>query len=232
MKIRNIYLGKGIPFLCITVTLLCVAVTLISQLFPSTYTAFRLMYPVEYPWQIITYIFLQGAPQELLPADFQYSAMQLTIGHLGFNLLLILPFGILAENIIRTKKMLILFAASWVTDVIASLIMGAIYTKDGERFGVNGASGLAFCFMPLGVYALFILGKKYGFGKLFTQVSFYLLMPIAIMTFLFAVSPDIKGVTGIPSMIIHLLAIAIGIIFAFVYRKTINEYFEANLSAS
>ena len=86
MKIRNIYFGKRIPFFCIAVTVLCIAVTLISQLIPSTYGAFRFMYPVKYPWQVFTYIFLQGAPQELLPEGFQYSAMELTIGHLGYNL--------------------------------------------------------------------------------------------------------------------------------------------------
>ena len=216
MKIRNIYFGKGIPAVCLAITVLCIIVTLISQFVPSTYMAFKFMYPIEYPWQIITYIFLQGVPQELIPPDYPYSAMELTIGHLGFNLLLLLPFGILVEKIIGTKKMLALFAASWVADVIAILIMGAIYTKDGEQFGVSGASGLAFCFMPIGVYALFVLGRKHGFGKLLKQLSFYLLMLIAVMTLLFAISPNIGGVTGIPSMIIHLLAIVIGVIFAFV----------------
>ena len=71
MKIRNIYLNKKVPAVSITIALLCIIITMISQLIPSTYTAFKLMYPVQYPWQLITYIFLQGAPQELMPADFQ-----------------------------------------------------------------------------------------------------------------------------------------------------------------
>ena len=228
MKIRNIYLGKGIPFFCIAVTLLCIIVTLISQLIPSTYFAFA-FFPLKYPWQIITWIFLHGAPQELLPPDSPYTAMQLTVGHLGYNLLLLLPFGILIEKILGTKKMLVLFAVSWVTDVIAMLIMGAINTyilKEGEMAGGAGASGLAFCFMPIGVYVLFVLGRKYGFGKLFKQVSFYFLMSIAVPTLIIALSPSVSGVTGIPSMIMHLLAIIIGIIFTIVFRKSINAYFD------
>ena len=230
MKIRNIYLGKGIPFFSMTAALLCIIVTLISQLIPSTFMALRLMYPIEYPWQLVTYIFLQGIPKELIPPDFPYSAMDMTLGHLGYNLLLILPFGILVEKVTGTKKTLILFAASWVADVIASLIMGAVYTskylKDGEQFGVHGASGLAFCFMPVVLYILFVLGKRYGFGKLFTQISFYFLMGMSIPTLIIALSPNVKGVTGIPSMIIHLLGIIIGVIFAVVFRKTINEFFD------
>ena len=231
MKIRNIYFGKGVPFFCIAVTLLCIIVTLISQLIPSTYMALVFTYPVKYPWQIITWIFLQGVPQEYIPADFPYSAMQLTIGHLGYNLLLILPFGILVEKVLGTKKMLVLFAASWVADVILFLVTGAIYTsfnllKDGEQFGGSGASGLAFCFTPTVVYALLVLGRNFGFGKLLKQVSFYFLISIAIQTLIIALSPSVKGVTGIPSMIIHLLALVIGIIFTIVFRKSINAYFD------
>ena len=230
MKIRNIYLGKGIPYFCIAVTLLCITVTLISQLIPSTYMVFVLMYPIKYPWQIITWIFLQGAPQELIPPDFPYSAMELTIGHLGYNLLLILPFGILAEKIIGTKKMLLLFVASWVADDIFFIVLGAIYTsshsiEDGVAVGA-GASGLAFCFIPIAVYAIIVLGRKYGFGKLFKQISLYFFMSISLQSLIIALSPSVAGVTGIPSMIIHLLALVIGVIFTFVFRKTINAYFD------
>ena len=140
MKIRNIYFGKRIPFFCIAVTVLCFAVTLISQLIPSTYEAFRFMYPVRYPWQVISYIFLQGIPKELMPEELPYSAMELTIGQLGYNLLLVLPFGILVEKIIGTKKMLVLFAMTSVLDLIANLIMGAVYTKTGIVYGCSGAS--------------------------------------------------------------------------------------------
>ena len=231
MKIRNIYLNKKVPAVSITIALLCIIITMISQLIPSTYTAFKLMYPVQYPWQLITYIFPQGAPKELLPADFQYSAMQLTIGHLGYNFLLILPFGILVEKVVGSRRFLMLFAASWVADVIVTLIMGYFYTRNGDIFGVSGASGLAFTFMPVGVYILFVMGRKYGFGKLFKQISFYVLLLIAIPTVAISFIPDIAGVTGIPSMVIHLIALVIGVIFAAVFRKMINGYFVTETDA-
>ncbi|MDY6338750.1 MAG: rhomboid family intramembrane serine protease [Saccharofermentans sp.] len=231
MKIRNIYFGKRIPFFCIAVTVLCIAVTLISQLIPSTYEAFRFMYPVQYPWQVISYIFLQGIPQDLMPEGLPYSSMELTIGHLGYNLLLILPFGILVEKIIGTKKMLILFAMTWAADFIAIMIMGVIYTKQGVEFGSSGASGMAFAFMPVGLYALFLLGSRFGYGKLFKQISFYVLLGIAVPTIIISVTPNIAGVTGIPSMVIHLLGLAIGTVFAIVFRKTLQEFFDKEKAA-
>ena len=231
MKIRNIYFGKRIPFFCIAVTVLCIAVTLISQLIPSTYEAFRFMYPVQYPWQVISYIFLQGIPKELMPEELPYSAMELTIGHLGYNLLLVLPFGILVEKIIGTKKMLVLFAMTSVLDLIANLIMGAVYTKTGIVYGCSGASGMAFAFMPVGMYALFLLGNRFGYGKLFKQISFYVLLGIAVPTIIISVTPNIAGVTGIPSMVIHLLGLVIGTFFAIVFRKTLQEFFDKEKAA-
>ena len=106
------------------------------------------------------------------------------------------------------------------------LIMAIVMMKpeDGVAIGA-GASGVVFSFMPVGIFIIFSLGRKFGFKKLFKQVIFYLLMPVAIITFIIAVSPSIAGVTGVGSMIVHLLALFVGVVFAIVYRKTIKEYF-------
>ena len=231
MKIRNIYFGKRIPFFCIAVTVLCFVITLISQLIPLTFMSLCFTYPVKYPWQVITYIFLQGIPQDLMPEGLPYSSMELTIGHLGYNLLLVLPFGILVEKIIGTKKMLVLFAMTSVLDLIANLIMGAVYTKTGIVYGCSGASGMAFAFMPVGMYALFLLGNRFGYGKLFKQISFYVLLGIAVPTIIISVTPNIAGVTGIPSMVIHLLGLVIGTTFAIVFRKTLQEFLDKEKAA-
>ena len=230
MKIRDIYLSKKLPVISIAIALLCIIITLISQLILSTYMAFTFTYPVRYPWQLITYIFLQGIPGELLPPDFPYSSMELTIGHLGYNQLLILPFGILVEKIIGSKRFLALFASTWIVDVTVNFIMGMIYTEDGDSFAVSGASGLAFSFMPVGIFILFVMGKKYGFGKLLRQVSFYLLMGIAIPTMVISLMPNIAGVVGIPSMIIHLIAIVMGIVCAVIFRGKIYEFSDSKTS--
>ncbi len=226
MKIRNIYLGKQIPVICTTLSVLCIAVTLISQIIPSTYLAFAFTFPVKYPWQLITHIFLQGIPTDLLPPELPYSSMEITAGHLGYNLLLIIPFGILVEKVIRSKKFLALNAGAWAANMTANLILGIVNTRAGGTIVAAGASGIAFTYMPVGIYILFVMGRKYGFGKLFRQVSFYLLMGIAVPTMVMTFMPNIAGVTGIPSMIIHMTAIAVGIVFAIAFKGSIKSYFD------
>ena len=112
MKIKDIYLEKRFPIVSVTIALLCLAVTIISQLIPSTYIVFAFTYPVKYPWQLISYVFLHGIAQEFLPADFPYDPMSFAIGHVLFNLLLLLPFGILCEKIIGSTKFFLLTLAA------------------------------------------------------------------------------------------------------------------------
>ena len=229
MKIRDIYKTKRIPVVSISIMLLCVIITSISQLIPSMYMKFVFTYPVSYPWQFFTYVFLQGAPQELIPPDLGYSALELTIGHLGFNLLLILPFGILVEKVIGSRRMLLMVSAAWLIDAIALVIMGNVYpVSEGEIFSCAGASGVAFAFMPGGVCILFVLGKRYGFGRLFRQASFYLLMPIAVTTLVFALMPNIAGMANVMSMIIHQLGLFAGVSFTIIYRKNITGFVTKN----
>ena len=109
--------------------------------------------------------------------------------------------------------------------------MGAIYTRDGADYGCAGASGMAFAFMPVGLYALFLLGSRFGYGKLFKQIAFYVLMSIAIPTIIISVTPNVAGVTGLPSMVIHLLGLVIGTFFAIVFRKTLQEFFDKEKAA-
>ncbi|MCR5528354.1 MAG: rhomboid family intramembrane serine protease [Saccharofermentans sp.] len=228
MKIRQVYLSKGSCIVSLMIAVLCIAITVIAQLIPSTYTAFAFTYPIKYPWQVITYLFLHGYTEDILPADFPYAAMQVTVGHLIYNLLLVIPFGILVEKVIGRMRFLILSVSAWLVHMIFTLILFMVITPEGEANLAAGASGLAFSYMPIGMFIVFLLGKKYGFKQLFKQVSFYLLSPIAIMTLIIALSPNVKGVTGIWSMIMHILGILVGIIFSVVNRKRINDYFQRN----
>ena len=55
-------------------------------------------------------------------------------------------------------------------------------------------------------------------------------MSMAVPTLIISLSPSVSGVTGIESMIIHLLALVIGTIFTIVFSKTINAYFDQHKS--
>jgi membrane associated rhomboid family serine protease len=187
---------------------------------------FVLAYPVKYPWQVITYAFLHGYTKEVAPPDFPYSLVQLTIGHLVYNLLLVIPFGILIEKVVKSKRFLLLSVAAWLMNLSFSLVLASIIAPEGTDAFAAGASGFAFSYMPVGVYIIFVLGKKYGFKQLFKQVSFYLLLPIAITTLIIALSPSVKGVTGIWSMMMHIIGVFVGVVFSVIYNKQIKEFYE------
>ena len=107
MKIRNIYLRKPFPAVSVIIAMLCIGITLISFLIPSLLRSFAFVYPLKNPWQLITYMFEHYTPQEQIPPELGYSSMRLSIGHLGFNLLLVLPFGVMVEKVIGAKRFLI-----------------------------------------------------------------------------------------------------------------------------
>ena len=226
MKIRNIYLNKNVPVVSIVIALMCIGITVISVLVPAVGDNFSFTYPVRNPWQFITYMFEHYTPQEQIPPELGVESSRLSIGHLIYNLMLVLPFGVLVEKVIGTKKFLILSIAAWLADIATTFIMCAAITPEGEESICKGASGLAFSFVPVGLLILFVMGKKFGFGKLFKQISFYFLMPLAIMTLVIALSPSVAGITTIWSMLLHLIAVVGGIIFAVVFRKTIRGYFD------
>ena len=62
-------------------------------------------------------------------------------------------------------------------------------------------------------------------------MSFYVLLGIAIPTIIISVSPNVAGVTGIPSMIVHLLALVTGAVFTIVFRKTLQEFIDKEKAA-
>ncbi len=227
MKIRDIYLRKPFPAVSVIIAMLCIGITLISFLIPSLLRSFAFVYPLRNPWQLITYMFEHYTPQEQIPPELGYSSTRLSIGHLGFNLLLVLPFGIMVEKVLGAKRFLILSVAAWLADVTTIYIVCSVLIPEGKECVVKGASGLAFAFVPVGLYIFFVLGKRFGFGSLFKQVSFYLLMPIAITTLVFACSPSIAGTTDVWSMLLHLIGITCGVVFAVIFRKTIKSYFDA-----
>ncbi len=187
--------------------MMCIVVTLISMFFPKTYQAFAYAYPVKYPWQICSGIFLHGSPE--LP-------MAGTIGHLIFNLLLVIPFGIMIEKILGSKRFALMSIVLWIVNAITFYIIAIVVTPKGETAYGAGISGIAFSYGIIGLYALFVLGKS-NFKFMFKQVSFYFLINIVI-AMIVMINPYVAGVE---SMIVHMVAIVTGIIYAIYYHKEI-----------
>lgn len=212
MKIKDIYHKRGTCTVSMVIATLCVAVTLISFFVPNTYQAIAYAYPIKYPWQIATGVFLHGAPN--LP-------MAGSIGHLIFNLLLIVPFGIMIEKILGSKRFALMSLVLWIVNAITFYMIALVITPQGETAYGAGISGIAFSYGIIGLYSLFILGKK-NYKLMFKQGSFYLLLNILI-AMVVMVNPYIAGIS---SMIIHIVAIIFGIIYAVFYRKIISDFFK------
>lgn len=212
MKIKDIYHKKGNYVVSICIAMLCVVVTLISLFMPNTYQAIAYAYPIKYPWQIATGVFLHGAPNLPLSGS---------IGHLIFNLLLVIPFGLCIEKILGSKRFALMSLMLWIVNVLTFYIIAFVITPQGETAYGAGISGIAFSYGIIGLYSLFILGKK-NFKLMFKQVSFYLLLNI-IIVMIVMVNPYVAGVS---SMIVHVVAIIFGIIYAVFYRKIISDFFK------
>ena len=72
----------------------------------------------------------------------------------------------------------------------------------------------------MGLYLLFVSAKN-NIKLLFKQVSFYFLVSI-IIAMIIMVNPYVAGTA---SMIMHIVAIIAGVVFAMIYRKTIKAFF-------
>ena len=164
MKIRDIYLRKGNCFVSLILAVLCVTVTLISFLFPDTYNAFAHAYPIMYPWQICSGVFLHGSPELTMAGS---------IGHLIFNLLLVIFFGIMIEKILGSKRFVLMTLGLWTVNAVTFYVIAYLITPQGETATGAGFSGIAFSYGIIGLYSLYVLAKK-NFKLMFKQVSFLL----------------------------------------------------------
>mgnify|MGYP003292955583 CR=1 FL=1 len=214
MKIKTIYKKEGNFWVSLTISLLCVCITLISAIKPSVYESLAYAYPIRNPWQILTGLFLHGSPNLSLPG---------CIGHLLFNLILVLPFGIMIEKLIGSKRFLLITVIFWVVNLATFYTIAAICTPNGENTFGAGISGIAFSY---GIIGLFILIQMFKLDKkdMLKQISFYLLLNI-ILIMLIMINPFVAGVT---SMIVHLVAVVAGIIFILIKQKVLKEFIEDN----
>ena len=108
MKIKDIYMNKQKCVVSLCIAVLCIAITLVSFVFPDKYNALAYAYPMRYPWQIFSGLFLHGAPN---------LSQVGSVGHLLFNLFLVLPFGVMIEKILGSKRFLSGTICFWCTNI-------------------------------------------------------------------------------------------------------------------
>ena len=212
MKIKDIYYKRNDYNVSMFISLLCVIVTIIAFFKPDLYYVIAYAYPIEYVWQLFSGIFLHGAPD---------LSIAYNMGHLIFNLLLVVTFGIMIENILGSKRFVLMSLVLWIANAASFYIIASNITPQGESAYGVGISGVTFAYGILGAYVLFTLGKR-NLKLLLKQASFYFLLSVFI-GMIIMLHP---GIAGTSSMIIHLGSVAIGIIYTICYRNVIYNFFE------
>ena len=176
---------KSMRWIALWLGILCISVFVFQNLFPWLTQELVLTKDfVNKPWQIVTNIFAHA-----------------NVMHLIYNLFALLLFGLILENIIGSRKFLILFIVSIVTTDIASLIFYR------ATLGISGI-----------VYS--ILGAVAVLRPRMIVFIFGVPVPMFIAVFLWTLL-DIAGFfysSGIANAT-HLAGLITGIVFGLIMRK-------------
>ncbi len=176
---------KSMRWIALWLGILCISVFVLQNLFPwLTHELVLTKDFVNKPWQIVTNIFAHA-----------------NVMHLIYNLFALLLFGLVLENIIGSRKFLILFIVSLVTTDIASLIFYR------ATLGISGI-----------VYS--ILGAVAVLRPRMIVFIFGVPLPMFIAVFLWTLL-DIAGFfysSGIANAT-HLAGLITGIVFGLIMRK-------------
>ena len=209
MKIKELFKKvKGNNLITIVLSISCIIMIGITINNTEKYNLFSFCYPIEHIWQYFTGIFVHGIP------NISYA---FSIGHLCFNLVMLVFWGLLVEKIIGDKAFSILVIITWIFNSLAIQIYGRLFIPIGETG--RGAGISCICFM-LGTIGIYILLKLYKNNK---KTIFKQLLGIIYLNLIFALIVMFNPfVAGIASFAIHTLGVMIGIIYILVNKKNID----------
>jgi len=167
-------------------SLICITVFIIQQTIRGFTDLFKLSEnALTMPWQFITAVFLHGSLQ-----------------HLVYNLFALIIFGLILEQLIGSKKFLMVFILG---GVFANLISFWFYPN------ALGASGAIMAVIGM----LAILRSTMGVW------AFGMILPMFIVAILW-VSGSIMGIFGFGDQgtghLAHLLGLLVGILYGLYYR--------------
>lgn len=217
VKINDIMFKiKGNCFVSLLLGITCIFVMAITLMSPEKYNIFTFCYPIEYPWQFLSGIFVHGTPEFPIAAS---------LGHLFFNLMLVFPFGILIEKVIGSNSFSVITLVVWVVQAFVFQIIAMIIVPEGESARGAGISGLAFMYGTVGIYILLRLWKN-NKKLFFKQVLTYIYLDIVVvMVVMF--NPFVAGVSSFP---VHTIAVLLGVVITLIIRKTIDGNMEKLVS--
>jgi membrane associated rhomboid family serine protease len=211
MKIKDIlYKSKGNYLVTILLAITCLIVILMTINNVDRYNMFTFCYPANYnyPWQYFSGVFVHGTPEFPVAAS---------IGHLIFNLMVVIPFGLLIEKIIGDNRFSVVTLISWGIQALGFYIIAPIITPINETARGAGISLIAFMYGTIGAYILFKLLKK-DKRTFFRQILTYIYLNILI-AMIVMLNPFVAGIS---SLILHMAGILVGIAFIIYNYKYIN----------
>lgn len=215
MKISALFThNKRFPWVCLGVTLCCCLVTAISLLLPESYNALAWCNKPQYFWQYFSGTFLHGTKDD---------GLALAIAHLVANILMFLPYGIILEKLLGSKKFGLLFLISWLGICAAFQLIVLATAPAGQTVYGAGLSGSAYAVTAVGAYVLFrvfLPNKKQFFRQ---PLAYVFLGGLIGESVLLIPNP----VAGLGSLYIHLTGLGIGILLAILLRKDIRNALQA-----
>lgn len=213
MPLADLYHRKklGIPWMSFFLLINCILVTVAIALYPGLQYIFGADAPNQYPWIIITTLFVHGWP------EFPWYL------HLGGNLVALLSVTVLVERTLGVVRLMLvaMFAGMFFLAPIMLFNRGGI-----------GASWLIWPFGPIALVIMFYEWKHWG--KEVVKDPVFHLMVYALLL-MWGFSPFVIGLMvnqrmGVDfalglliGVLMHLIPTIIGIAFAVVFRKTIKE---------
>lgn len=208
MKLRNIFVkSKGNLTVSLTLAATCIMVIFMTLSSESVYNMFTTCYPADFWWQYTSGMFVHGMPQ--------LGALG-SILHLGFNLLMIVPFGMLCEKIIGSNRLSFATIPFCILQAVVIFSVAAYITPEGEKARAAGISGLGYMYLTIGTYILFLI-MKHNKKAFFKQVLTYVYLNIIIDALIVA------GIAGVSSLAVHMLGVVCGVAVIVIFRKKIRK---------
>lgn len=137
--------------------------------------------------------------------------------HLGFNMAILLIFGIIIEKNIGSKQMFYISFISAIINIISFMFITNIILKTGNVCSA-GASSIVYSYAPIAIYLIL---KTLKANKNYNQILTYIY--ILVLFVMYGVITFLSSFLG--STIWHLIATIVGILYLTIFKKEINKNF-------
>lgn len=202
MKLTSLFKRKNTPWVVYIVCFISIVLSVLVFIKPELFDTLAMWTKPEHFWQYISGIFVHGAK----PRWFLWV-------HLGMNMLGLIPFGIIVEKALGSKKSLYLFAAEWaVTAVLFQII------HYGSHSSAAGISSIEYAYATAAIPFVWHVFRVEG-KRIFKQpLTYYFIFEY------FGMLSLLNPMMGMASLLLHTSGIVVGIMFLLFNKKSIAAW--------